>query len=155
MTTPNPNQVNTSIFGMASAVFTSMAAMLVTTAVKGNTLVDKTANTMIHGVSAAENVAEAIERRSKIYGDGIVNNGELAERETALKYKLRLANLEKQEAAILAGTMDYTPDPSLKDKLAKAVQDAKESVVGSGDKPADEEPTIRNAYHRAAKETAQ
>lgn len=148
MSNVNPNQVNTSIFGMASAVFTSMAAALVTTAVKGNTLIDKTANTLIHGVSAAENVAEAVERRSKIYGDGIVHNGELAERETALKYKLRLANLERQEAAVLSGAMEYTPDPTLTEKLAKAVQDAKNSVVGSAD-AADEVPTIRNAAPRA------
>lgn len=148
MSTVSPHQVNTSIFGMASAVFTSVCAALVTTAVKGNTLIDKSANTLIHGVSAAENVAEAVERRSKIYGDGIVRNGELAERETTLKYQLRLANLEKQEEAIRNGTATYTPDPSLVEKLAKAVGDAKNSVVGSV-QTADEAPTIRNAAPRA------
>lgn len=152
MASVNPNQVNTSIFGMASAVFTSAAAALVTTAVKGNTLIDKTANTLIHGVSAAENVAEAVERRSKIYGDGIVNNGELAERETALKYKLRLANLERQEAAVLSGELEYKPDPTLTEKLQKAVKDAANSVTGSGDdEPAREVPAIRNAAQRASK----
>lgn len=124
MTTLNPNQVNTTIFGMASAVFTSACAALVTTAIKGNTLIDKTANTLIHGVSAAENVAEAVERRSKIYGDGIVRNGELSEREITLKYKLRLANLEKQEAAIMAGEAEYKPEPGFAERFAAAVKSA-------------------------------
>lgn len=150
MSSVSPHQVNTSIFGMASAVFTSLCAALVTTAVKGNTLIDKTANTLIHGVSAAENVADAVEKRSAIYGQGIVNNGELAERETTLKYRLRLANLERQEQAIANGTATYVPDPSLLDKLGKAMQDAKDSVVGSVIEPtADEAPTIRNAAQRA------
>jgi hypothetical protein len=144
MSTINPNQVNTSIFGMASAVFTSACAMLVTTAVKSNVLVDKSANTLIHGVSAAENVAEAVEKRSAIYSDGIVRNGELAERETYLKSKLRLHNLEKQEAAVAAGLAEYTPDPSLKDKLTKAMEDAKEAVVGSA-KAADGNVKITSA----------
>jgi hypothetical protein len=136
MSTINPAQVNTSIFGMASAVFTSMCAALVTTAVKGNTLIDKSANTLIHGVSAAENVAEAVERRSKIYGDGIVRNGELAERETTLKYKLRLTNLERQEQAVANGAA-YTPDPSFADKLQAKLEEAKNAVVGSDTASAD------------------
>lgn len=147
----NPSQVATGgVFAMASAVFTAACSMLITTAVKGNTLVDKTANTLIHGVSAAENVAEAVEKRSKIYGDGIVRNGELSERETTLKYRLRLANLERQEEAIRKGTATYTPDPSLADKLGKAMEAAKNSVIGSvGETTANEAPTIRNAVDRA------
>lgn len=147
----NPSQVATGgVFAMASAVFTSACSMLITTAIKGNTLVDKTANTLIHGVSAAENVAEAVEKRSKIYGDGIVRNGELSERETTLKYRLRLANLERQEEAIRKGTATYTPDPSLADKLGKAMEAAKNSVIGSvGETTANEAPAIRNAVDRA------
>lgn len=128
MSNLNANQVNTTIFGMASAMFTSIAAMVVTTAVKSNTLVDKTANTLIHGVSAAENVAEAVERRSKVYGDGIVRNGELAERETTLKYKLRLYNLERQEQRVKDGTEQYVPEPSVASKVTEAVKSA---VAGS------------------------
>jgi hypothetical protein len=130
MSTINPNQINTSIFGMASAVFTSVCAMLVTTAVKGNLVVEKTANTLIHGISAAENIAEAVEGRSKIYGEGMVRNGELAERETTLKYKLRLANLERQEEIVRNGG-EYVPEATLGDKLTKALKEAKDSVVGS------------------------
>jgi len=131
MSTLNPAQINTSIFGMASAVFTSMASVLVTTAVKGNVLVEKTANTLIHGVAAAENVAEAVERRSKIYGDGMVRNGELSERETELKYLLRLANLERQEEAVRLGTATYVPEPTVGDKITTALKEAKDTVLGS------------------------
>jgi hypothetical protein len=156
MSVPSPHQVNTSIFGMASAVFTSVCAALVTTAVKGNSLIDKTANTLIHGVSAAENVAEAVERRSKIYGDGIVRNGELAERETTLKYRLRLHNLEKQEKDVLAGLADYTPEPTMKDKLQKAMEAATASVLGSDTvqavKSAQSGPAIRSSADRARQE---
>ena len=128
----NPAQINTSIFGMASAVFTSMAAVLVTTAVKGNILVDKTANTLIHGVSAAENVACAVEQRSKIYGDGMVENGRLAERETQLKYLLRLANLERQEEAVRNGTATFTPEvpePTFGARIATAIKGATATPV--------------------------
>jgi len=96
----NVNQVNTSILGMTSAVFTSIAATIVTTAVKANVLVDKTFNVAIHGVAAAEHVARAGEERAKIYGEGIVNNGVLSEREITLKHKLRLYALEQQELAM-------------------------------------------------------
>lgn len=123
MSTINPNQVNTSIFGMASAVFTSLCTALVTLAVKGDILIGKSANTLIFGVSAAENVAEAVEKRSKIYGDGIVRNGDLAERETTLKHKLRLHNLEQQEKAVIAGTATYKPEPSLASKAGQAIKD--------------------------------
>ena len=99
MSTLNVNQVNTTIMGMTSAMFTSLAATVVTLAVKSNLLVDKSFNVAIHGVSAAENVAEAVEKRSEIYGHGIVANGALAERETTLKHRIRLANLERQESA--------------------------------------------------------
>lgn len=125
----NPAQINTSIFGMASAVFTSACAMLVTVAIKSNTLVEKTANTLIHGVSSMENVAEAVERRSKIYGDGMVRNGELAERETELKYKLRLANLERQEVIINGG--GEIPEVPMGVNMQSAFREAKDSVADS------------------------
>jgi len=96
--TLNPNQINTSIMGMTSAMFTAVAGTVVTTAVKSNTFIDKTFNVLIHGVAAAEHIADAAERRAKIYGDGIVENGKLAERETTLKHQLRLLALEAQEA---------------------------------------------------------
>lgn len=95
----NPNQVNTSILGMTSAVFTSVAATLVTTAVKSNTFIDKTFNVAIHGVAAAEHIAAAAESRAQIYAQGVVRNGVLQERETELKHILRLRALEAQELA--------------------------------------------------------
>lgn len=149
----NPNQiVSGGLFAMASAVVQAACGMLVTTAVRGNQLIDKTASTLINGVSAAENISIAVEQRSKIYGDGIVRNGELSERETTLKYRIRLHNLEKQEKDILAGITTYTPDPSLKEKLAKAVKD-----MANGQSSPQQEPeitSIRSAAARAQQEAS-
>lgn len=101
MSTPvptlNASQVGSTVFGMLSGMFGALSNTIITTAVKSTVLIDKTLNVAINGVSAAENVSEAVEKRSKIYGDGIVSNGKLAERETKLKYLLRLKNLENQE----------------------------------------------------------
>lgn len=145
---PNPNQIVTGgVFAMASAVFQAACGMLVTTAVRGNQLVDKTASTLIHGVSAAENISIAVEQRSKIYGDGIVRNGELAERETTLRYKLRLANLEKQEKDILAGIATYKPDPTLTEKLGAAISSVKDAVITK--QPEQPAPTFRSSAARA------
>lgn len=116
----SPAQVNLTVFGMVSAVLVSACNMLVTTAVKGNELVEKSANTLIYGVSAAENVAQAVEQRSRIYGKGIVDNGELSERAATLKYRLRLAELERQEAAVAQGAA-YV-EPSLADKVMDAIK---------------------------------
>jgi len=127
----NPNQVPTTMFGMASAVFTSTCAMLVTTAVRSNAFIDKSMNVLIHGVAAAENVAAAVEVRSKIYGEGMIENGKLSEREILLKTKMRLANLEKHEAAVAAGTAEYTPAPSFGDQFANAIKRTRTAVVGS------------------------
>jgi hypothetical protein len=130
---------------MAAAVFTSTCAMLVTTALRSNTLVDKTMSTLIHGVSAAENVADAVEKRSKIYGDGMVRNGEIAEREILLKSQMRLHNLEAQEKAVAAGQATYVPEPSLTEKLKEAAAAAKEAVSGSA-KAAGASVTITPAF---------
>lgn len=99
---PNVNQVNTSILGVGSATITSLLGTIITVAVKSNLLVDKTFNVAINGVTAAEHISEAAEKRAKIYGEGIVANGTLAERETILKSQLRLHALEKQEKAARA-----------------------------------------------------
>ena len=95
--TLSASQVGSSIFGMLSGMFAALSNTVITTAVKGTVLIDKSLNVAIHGVSAAENISEAVEKRSKSYGEGIIANGELAERERTLKYILRLKNLEKQE----------------------------------------------------------
>ena len=148
MSSVNPNQVNTSIFGMASAVFTSACAALVTTAVQGNTLIQKTGNTLIHGVSAAENEAEAVEKRSEIYSEAIVENGRVAEQENAIKLRLRLHHVTQQEEAVLKGLAEYKPDPSASDKVSSALKKAREVVVGSAtaaDDSVQRTPTITNA----------
>lgn len=92
------SQIGSTIFGMISGMFAALSTTVITTAVKLTVLIDKTMNVGINSVSALENITEAVEQRSKIYGKGMVSNGELAERETKLKYLLRLANLEKQES---------------------------------------------------------
>lgn len=151
-TTLRPEQVNTSIFGMASAVFTSACAALVTTAVKGNELITHTANTLIHSASAAENVTAAVEKRSKIYGDAIVENGKLAEREGTLKHQMRLYALEAKEKAVREGRIPAEFADTFSDKLQKAMSDAKNSVLGlvnSEDTETTQEvPTIRSAARR-------
>jgi len=112
-TTLNASQITAgSVVGMASAVFTSLCAALVTTAVRSNTLVDKSFNVLIHGVSAAEHIAEAGEGRAQIYGKGIVSNGILAERESELKQKLRLYALEAQEVQAQNATQAVKPKPT-------------------------------------------
>lgn len=92
------SQIGSTIFGMLSGMFAALSNTVITTAVKATVLIDKSMNVGINSVSALENITEAVEKRSKIYGDGMVSNGELAERETRLKYLLRLNNLEKQES---------------------------------------------------------
>lgn len=119
-TTPNVNQVNTSILGMSSAVFTSLCTALVTTAVKSNVLIDKTFNVAIHGVSAAEHIADAGEKRAKIYSDAIVKNGSLAERESEIRARLRLLALERQEAATAEATKAAKPKPAIRRTAKKA-----------------------------------
>lgn len=118
----NPVQVNASILGMTSAMFQAIAATVVTTAVKSNILVDKTFNVAIHGVSAAEHIAEAGEKRAQIYGEGIVKNGALQERETTLKHQLRLLALEKQEAQAKAYTATQPQPITRKPRKAKQVK---------------------------------
>lgn len=97
---PNSAQLNnTSVLGVLSATVTALGTTVITTAVKSTTLIDKSMNVLIHGVSAAEHIADAGEKRAKIYSDAIVKNGDLAEREGVVRAKLRLIALEKQEAA--------------------------------------------------------
>lgn len=125
MATPNPNQVNTSVLGMLSAVITSVCSIIVEASVQGNILIHKTLNVAIHVVSAGEHIAEAVEGRAEIYGHGLVANGELAERETLLKSKLRLANLEAQETAAA------TPTPASKAKPANTPKPASKGKPSS------------------------
>lgn len=128
MSTPQPinaSQVGSTIFGMISGMFAALSTTVITTAVKGTTLIDKTLNVAINSVSAAENISEAVEKRSKIYGDGIVSNGELAERETRLKYILRLKNLEAQEKSA-----PVTAEPVVAAKVTSAVKPKAKKAKG-------------------------
>jgi hypothetical protein len=80
---------------MLSAIFSTV----VTTAVRSNDLVNRTFNVVINGMSAAEHISIAIDKRSEIYGKGLIEGGILSERETLLKQKMRLSILEAQELA--------------------------------------------------------
>jgi hypothetical protein len=106
----NVSEVGSTIFGMISGMFAALSTTVITTAVKATVLIDKCMNVGINSVSALENITDAVEQRSKIYGAGMVSNGELAERETKLKYILRLKNLENQEAKAPATKADVHID---------------------------------------------
>jgi hypothetical protein len=124
--TISPSEVGASIFGMLSGMFSAISNTVITTAVKGTKLIDKTLNVAINSVSAAENISEAVEKRSKTYGEGIVRNGKLAERETTVKYVLRLRNLEKQEAAVDVSSVNVD---SAKEEPAEVDDDLIRSAV--------------------------
>lgn len=127
----NPNQVNSTIFGMGSAMFTSLAAAIVTTAVRTNELVDKSFSGLVHIASAGDNIANAVEKRSEIYGDAIIRNGELSEQEQTLKYEMRLHNLKEKQRQILSGELKLEPEITVSQRVASAVKDIKDAVAGS------------------------
>ena len=80
-----------------TAVITSLGAMTITLANRSNQLVDINGNSLVNLSSAGEKLTAAVDKRAGIYGDAIVENGKLAEREHTLKQKIRLAILEEQE----------------------------------------------------------
>jgi len=92
-------QPTPSIIAAITMVFAALSKTIVTVAVKSDVLIDKTFSTAIHGVGAAEHIAKAVEDRAEIYGTALVSNGSAAEREHALKLKIRLHGLEAQEKA--------------------------------------------------------
>ena len=96
----NANQVGSTMMGATSGMFTSLATTVITLAVKSDVFIDKTFNTVIHIVSASENITRAADKRSESYADGIINNGLLAEQERTLKYELRLHNIKKQREVV-------------------------------------------------------
>jgi hypothetical protein len=71
--------------------------MTITLANRSNQLVDINGNSLVNLSSAGEKLTAAVDKRAGIYGDAIVENGKLAEREHTLKQKIRLAILEEQE----------------------------------------------------------
>jgi len=85
--------LNTSVLGVFSAIIRAIGS----TIVKGSAALDTTLDVAIHGVNAANHIASAVERRAEIYGDGMVANGVLAEREITLKHMHRLRALESAE----------------------------------------------------------
>jgi len=85
--------LNTSVLGVISAVIRAMGS----TIVKGTQVIDTSFNVAIHGVNAANHLAVAVEKRAEIYGQGMVRNGALAEREITLKHTQRLRALEQAE----------------------------------------------------------
>jgi hypothetical protein len=104
----NANQVGSTMMGATSGMFVSLATTIITLAVKSESFVNHTFNTLNHLVSASENITRAADKRSESYADGIINNGVLAEQERTLKYKLRLHNIMKQTEAVQAQT-GYEP----------------------------------------------
>ena len=112
------HQVNTSVLGMASAVFTSLCSMLVVAAVQGRVLVERSFSVAIHGVTAAEHIAKAAESRAEIYGGAITKNGAIAEQEQTLKHQLRVEALERQVNAAKGKSQADTPKPA--SKVSKA-----------------------------------
>ena len=93
------NQVGATMFGMLSNMVISLTTTVITTATKATVFIDKSMNIGINMASAGENITNAIDKRSASYGAGMVRNGELSERASSLQYRIRLMNLEKQEAA--------------------------------------------------------
>lgn len=112
MPTLNHNQVNTSVIGMFSAMLSAIFATIVTTAVETNGLVKQAFSVLSYTMSAAEHITQAVDKRSEIYGKGMVSNGALAERETELKYKLRLAALEAQEVSVVIKAQTVKSKPA-------------------------------------------
>ena len=97
-------QVSVNPVAVISAVITALGAMTITAANKSNAVLSNTGDIFVYGTSAAARVTKAVDQRAEIYGNAIVANGELAEREHLVKARMRLANLEQQEAEILAQT---------------------------------------------------
>ena len=95
-------QVNLNPLTVLSMCITALGKMLVTTAVKGDQVVDHAGNALVNLASSADHVTRAVDGRSEIYANAIISNGDLAEREHTLKQKIRLMNLETQEASMSA-----------------------------------------------------
>lgn len=95
-------QVNLNPLTVMSMCITALGKMLVTTAVKGDQVVDHAGNALVNLASSADHVTRAVDGRSEIYANAIISNGDLAEREHTLKQKIRLMNLETQEQSMSA-----------------------------------------------------
>jgi hypothetical protein len=95
-------QVNINPLTVMSMCITALGKMLVTTAVKGDQVVDHAGNALVNLASSADHVTRAVDGRSEIYANAIIGNGDIAEREHTLKAKIRLMNLETQEASMSA-----------------------------------------------------
>ena len=94
-------QINLNPLTVISMCVTALGKMLVTTAVKADQVVDHSGNGLVHLASAFEHTTRAVDGRSEIYANAIISNGDLAEREHAVKAKIRLMNLETQEASMI------------------------------------------------------
>jgi len=86
--------INMSVLGVISTVIATLGS----TIIKASTVLTHSFDVLIHGVNAANHIAYAVEQRAEIYGDGMVSNGALAEREIKLKSAARIRALEEAEA---------------------------------------------------------
>jgi len=151
-TKQHAEQINGSVLTMISAVISAMAAMIVTTCVQGNRFVGKFFNVAIHGVSAAEHIARAGEERAEIYGQSIVNNGVLAQREMVIRHRKRLVAVENEEYHLpeqdagldkpdLHTSVDETSTPApqpVKAKPASPKRKASKATGNGRSRPGDE-----------------
>ena len=97
-------QVSVNPVAVISAVITALGAMTITAANKSNEVLSNTGDILVYGTSAGARVTKAVDLRAEIYGNAIVANGEIAEREHLVKARMRLASLEDQEAQMLSQT---------------------------------------------------
>jgi Mg-chelatase subunit ChlI len=91
-------QVSVNPIAVISAVITALGAMTITAANKSNLILNNVGDVGVFGTSALARVTKAVDERAEIYGTAIVANGSLAEREHAVKGRMRLRALERQEA---------------------------------------------------------
>jgi Mg-chelatase subunit ChlI len=113
-------QVSVNPIAVISAVITAIGAMTITAANKSNLILNNVGDVGVFGTSAAARVTKAVDQRAEIYGTAIVNNGQIAEREHLVKSRMRLANLERQEAEMLAQTKPIRKTRTPKAKSPKA-----------------------------------
>jgi hypothetical protein len=119
----SPSEVGSTMLGMLSGMVVALANTVIRTAVKSTDLIDKLLNTSINLVSSAETISAAVEKRAVIYGEGMIRNGALAEREIELKHRLRVKNLEKQE-----GLVANSPKPA-EDQVEEAIEEVMKGKV--------------------------
>ena len=107
-------QVSVNPITVVSAVITAIGAMSITAANTSNELLSVNGRSLINLSNAGEKMTSAVDKRADILGTAIVSNGELAEREHAIKARMRLRALERQEQEELRTPVASQPTSSRK-----------------------------------------